>query len=207
MAHYETVRCRFVRLLAVSSCALWFQAARCGRVLRRILRYFGVAGGGAGVVLVGDLQVVLCGHRRAVADPSAHHMRRVSIVELGFSGRPQVVPQLRPRKQAGAFDDPGEVRPDVRALAVAGDNEFSPTVSGLERLAQVRQQFREQRDDPRSLALVVLGFRRCDGETPARPRETALSQEYRSAAGVAGQLQPLVIPHPTNGGSGRRVNS
>ena len=37
-----------------------------------------------------------------------------------------------------------------------------------------------------------------NGSVAGRPRGVALSREYTSAAGVAGQLQPLVIPPPAH---------
>ena len=41
-----------------------------------------------------------------------------------------------------------------------------------------------------------------NGSVAGRPRGLALSQEYTSAAGVAGQLQPLVRRNSTEAGTG-----
>ena len=54
-------------------------ASLCVRLLLRILQR-------ASEVLVGDLQVMLHGHRHGIPDPGTHHVGRVIVGKLSFSG-------------------------------------------------------------------------------------------------------------------------
>lgn len=55
--------------------------------LLRILR-------ASGVIVVGDLEIVLGGDRSTVPDPRADHVGGVRSLQLGLAGAPQVLEQL-----------------------------------------------------------------------------------------------------------------
>ena len=56
----------------------------------------GRAGYRAGVVLIGDLQIVLVGDRGGIAKPFANNVQGESGCQFGLSGRPQVAEQPGP---------------------------------------------------------------------------------------------------------------
>lgn len=69
-----------------------------------------------------DLQVVLLGDGFRVADPFADHVHRKLLAQLRLGRAAHVLERLAPRFQAGAADDPLNLRPQIGVtVAVAGD--------------------------------------------------------------------------------------
>ena len=72
--------------------------------------------GGLLKVVLGDLQVMLVGHLRAVSQPSGHNVSRESFAEFRLPAASQVMRDSWPRGQSGPFDDSGQT-PSNRGVA------------------------------------------------------------------------------------------
>jgi hypothetical protein len=82
-------------------------------------------------------------HTLRVTQPRANDVRRPALAQFDLARRPEAVEYLRPGLQAGRFDDGGELRPEVAALALIRNYMHRPRPGFLKGFAQVRQQFGE----------------------------------------------------------------
>ena len=140
-----------------------------------------------------------------VSGPS-HRLHRVRLTKNGsVAGRPRGVALSRECTSAAGVA--GQLQPLVRRTAKPTGT--GPT--GTATLRASRNRGRKKRSSAFEHQRTLSGLRRPEGQRPpqrlhrvrltksgsvaGRPRRVALSREYASAAGVAGQLQPLVRSH------------
>ncbi|MEE8170215.1 MAG: hypothetical protein V3T70_06685 [Phycisphaerae bacterium] len=104
-------------------------------MLQRILQRGSLETGRLGEVIVGDLQVVFGGDQLRIPDPRADDVQRIGLGQFRLARGAQVVERLRPRLEAGAADDLGQLRPQVLIrAAIPGHHEFGPGLGLLEGL-------------------------------------------------------------------------
>ena len=109
------------------------RARQNGRLLQRIpQRFF--------EVVVGDLQVVLLGDCRTVADPGTHDMGWMFAFQFRLPTGPQVVEDPGPGFESRPLDDPAQLGPQVASFLPLDDNVFGPFFGLLKRFFTERSQ-------------------------------------------------------------------
>ena len=88
-------------------------ARQCVRLLHRIMQRASLLLGSLFKVVVGDLKVVLRRYGLGISDPRADNVQRVFFSQFRFTRAAEVLKQLGPWFQAGATDNPVQLRPKV----------------------------------------------------------------------------------------------
>ena len=110
-------------------------------------------------VVVGHLQVVTPCDLLAISHRRTDDVRRENFSEFCLPTGPHVVPQLRPRRQVGTFDDLAELRVERLPWSETADEASLARFRLVPPFFEVRPQIEKHRDDARLFPCVVLGFR------------------------------------------------
>ncbi|MEN6506798.1 MAG: hypothetical protein ABFD92_19860 [Planctomycetaceae bacterium] len=148
--------------------------------------------GRPGPVFFGGLKVMPHGNLGGVADPPADGLHRVRLGKLCLAGAAKVLEQLAPGRHARPLDDLRQLRAQVLlGVAIAGDNVLRAFGRLFKHVAQVRQDFREDRHLADTAVRMVLRLVAVDCEPimfPVNVHPLEL-QHFRGAAqaAIAGQ--------------------
>jgi len=66
---------------------------------------------------------MLVGDQGRVADPSTYDVQRVHESQFRFPASPDVLKQLRPRREAGTANDPAKLRPKIGVRVTVSERE------------------------------------------------------------------------------------